>query len=414
MLNLFLLLGQGTIDVDELKQALIEMGQDPTDEEVVDMLDMLDFDQDGHLDIQEFLAFLRVQRREAVAQLGLKFIRKPVVVETVAEDKAAAKAGVKPGFLVAAVNGISITGLSLEQIMKTVANEKSNGAFSISFARSEETLLKWIEEAGAPEKKFIFPAFGTLGIEFQVDSRRANCVAVGVIRSGTNAASIDGLVAGMIVTSIQGRPVRGMEYTDVMDILRQEKTKAVQKDKKETMSLGFVQLEHATSLEICKFEGGSAPLGMKLKFAVPDPGLADEAVNLDAKQFDPRSIKITFHRGQTMEPKIVLGNAEGDAIVATSVSPDMQARYEGLVANSILLKVASQPVSMLPLSEVLRLIENVAQWANYVVEFRRPQISNPMSIRSGEVVLEAEAVPGEIAQSPEVVNPISLDDGDDT
>lgn len=347
------------------------MGQDPTDEEVSDMLDILDFDQDGHLDIQEFLAFLRVQRRQAVAELNLKFKRNPVVVDTVSEDKAAAKAGVKPGFFLAAVGGVSITGLSLEQINTAVANAKSKGSFTMSFAKSEESLLKWLEEADANESVFSLPAFGTLGIELQVDSRRANCVTVGAVRPGTSASAIGGLVPGLIIKSIQGRSVRGLEINDVMEILRQEKSKAVQQGRQKTLSLSFVQLKHAIALEVCKLDSGGAPLGLKLKFLNPDESSDDDAVNLDAKHFDPRTIKVTRHRGQTLHPEIVL-QQRGQNISVSSVSVDMHSRYDGLAVNSVLVKVASQPVSMLPLSEVMRLIDNVSQWANYIVEFRRP------------------------------------------
>lgn len=47
--------GNGFIEFDELKGALQKMGQDPTDEQVQDMMNELDLNGDGMISFEEFL-----------------------------------------------------------------------------------------------------------------------------------------------------------------------------------------------------------------------------------------------------------------------------------------------------------------------------------------------------------------------
>jgi hypothetical protein len=161
----------------------------------------------------------------------------------------------------------------------------------------------------------------------------------------------EGLKVGMVLNSIQGRPVRTLPYGDVMRILKEEKNKAVTETSRFVevdLRLGFLELPTATELKVFKYPAGIATIGLKLAFAegAPPPthydafgdtgpflwslngkrqsfpgerpqklqthrvsgaaavrgrrdalrpagsGLADQALDLDASSYDPRPIKV--------------------------------------------------------------------------------------------------------------------------
>jgi len=57
--------GGGTIDTDELKQVLTELGDTPTDEEIQEMITMIDENGDGEIDFDEFLNLMRLRMGES-------------------------------------------------------------------------------------------------------------------------------------------------------------------------------------------------------------------------------------------------------------------------------------------------------------------------------------------------------------
>lgn len=57
--------GGGTIDTDELKQVLTELGDAPTDEEIQEMITMIDENGDGEIDFDEFLNLMRLRMGES-------------------------------------------------------------------------------------------------------------------------------------------------------------------------------------------------------------------------------------------------------------------------------------------------------------------------------------------------------------
>jgi len=60
--------GSGTIDAWELKETLKAMGQNPTDEEVFQMLSQVDDDGSGSIEFPEFLKVIEAQKEAASAQ----------------------------------------------------------------------------------------------------------------------------------------------------------------------------------------------------------------------------------------------------------------------------------------------------------------------------------------------------------
>jgi len=60
--------GSGTIDAWELKETLKAMGQNPTDEEVFQMLSQVDDDGSGSIEFPEFLKVIEAQKDAASAQ----------------------------------------------------------------------------------------------------------------------------------------------------------------------------------------------------------------------------------------------------------------------------------------------------------------------------------------------------------
>jgi len=60
--------GSGTIDAWELKETLKAMGQNPTDEEVFQMLSQVDDDGSGSIEFPEFLKVIEAQKEAATAQ----------------------------------------------------------------------------------------------------------------------------------------------------------------------------------------------------------------------------------------------------------------------------------------------------------------------------------------------------------
>jgi hypothetical protein len=74
---------------------------------------------------------------------------------------------------------------------------------------------------------------------------------------------------------------------------------------------------------------------------------------------------------------------KGGHIVAVDVTPEMAAAYPGMRTGCVLRAVASQPVNGLPLVEVHRLMENVSEWAHYVVDFRSAGPSPPRGCLRG-------------------------------
>ena len=54
--------GSGTIEPNELKDVLMSMGQNPTDEEVFEMLASVDEDASGSIDFGEFMMVIREQK----------------------------------------------------------------------------------------------------------------------------------------------------------------------------------------------------------------------------------------------------------------------------------------------------------------------------------------------------------------
>jgi len=60
--------GSGTIDAWELKETLKAMGQNPTDEEVFQMLSQVDDDGSGSIEFPEFLKVIEAQKEASAAQ----------------------------------------------------------------------------------------------------------------------------------------------------------------------------------------------------------------------------------------------------------------------------------------------------------------------------------------------------------
>lgn len=56
--------GNGSITVSELKQVLIGLGEDPTDQEITDMISDVDEDRNGTIEFPEFLVMMARQLRE--------------------------------------------------------------------------------------------------------------------------------------------------------------------------------------------------------------------------------------------------------------------------------------------------------------------------------------------------------------
>ncbi|KAL3874531.1 hypothetical protein ACJMK2_037535 [Sinanodonta woodiana] len=50
--------GNGMISREELKQALISLGDQPTDQQVADMMDEVDLNGDGYINYEEFLKIM--------------------------------------------------------------------------------------------------------------------------------------------------------------------------------------------------------------------------------------------------------------------------------------------------------------------------------------------------------------------
>ena len=63
-LVLLLLVISGTIDFDELKHVMTELGQDPTYEEIEEMIFACDTNGDGEIDFDEFLNLIRLSMGE--------------------------------------------------------------------------------------------------------------------------------------------------------------------------------------------------------------------------------------------------------------------------------------------------------------------------------------------------------------
>jgi len=59
-----LLVISGTIDFDELKHVMTELGQDPTYEEIEEMIFACDTNGDGEIDFDEFLNLIRLSMGE--------------------------------------------------------------------------------------------------------------------------------------------------------------------------------------------------------------------------------------------------------------------------------------------------------------------------------------------------------------
>jgi Ca2+-binding EF-hand superfamily protein len=55
----------GTIDIYELRDVLVAMGQDPTEEELFQLLNSVDEDGTGEIDFAEFLKVIEVQKEQA-------------------------------------------------------------------------------------------------------------------------------------------------------------------------------------------------------------------------------------------------------------------------------------------------------------------------------------------------------------
>jgi calmodulin len=55
----------GTIETHELKQVITQLGDNPTDEEIDDMIIAVDTNGDGEIDFEEFLALMRLRMGES-------------------------------------------------------------------------------------------------------------------------------------------------------------------------------------------------------------------------------------------------------------------------------------------------------------------------------------------------------------
>eukprot|EP00800_Vazella_pourtalesii_P021360 TRINITY_DN78_c2_g1_i1.p1 TRINITY_DN78_c2_g1~~TRINITY_DN78_c2_g1_i1.p1 ORF type:complete len:322 (-),score=75.71 TRINITY_DN78_c2_g1_i1:941-1858(-) len=64
--------GNGSITVSELKQVLIGLGEDPTDQEITDMISDVDEDRNGTIEFPEFLVMMARQLREVDENEELK------------------------------------------------------------------------------------------------------------------------------------------------------------------------------------------------------------------------------------------------------------------------------------------------------------------------------------------------------
>ncbi|GAX22414.1 hypothetical protein FisN_14Hh027 [Fistulifera solaris] len=63
--RMFDLDGGGTIETHELKQVITQLGDNPTDEEIDDMIIAVDTNGDGEIDFEEFLALMRLRMGES-------------------------------------------------------------------------------------------------------------------------------------------------------------------------------------------------------------------------------------------------------------------------------------------------------------------------------------------------------------
>lgn len=57
--------GGGTIETHELKQVMTELGDEPTDEEIQEMILMVDENGDGAIDFDEFITLMRLRMGES-------------------------------------------------------------------------------------------------------------------------------------------------------------------------------------------------------------------------------------------------------------------------------------------------------------------------------------------------------------
>ena len=56
--------GGGTIETHELKQVITQLGEEPTDEEIEEMIVAVDSNGDGEIDFEEFLNLMRLRMGE--------------------------------------------------------------------------------------------------------------------------------------------------------------------------------------------------------------------------------------------------------------------------------------------------------------------------------------------------------------
>ena len=85
--------GSGTIDAWELKETLKAMGQNPTDEEVFQMLSQVDDDGSGSIEFPEFLKVIEAQKEAfaKLAQLQEQFVARAKHLEETRRAEALAK-----------------------------------------------------------------------------------------------------------------------------------------------------------------------------------------------------------------------------------------------------------------------------------------------------------------------------------
>lgn len=63
--KMFDLDGGGTIETHELKHVITSLGEEPTDEEIEEMIIAVDTNGDGEIDFDEFLALMRLRMGES-------------------------------------------------------------------------------------------------------------------------------------------------------------------------------------------------------------------------------------------------------------------------------------------------------------------------------------------------------------
>jgi calmodulin len=59
--NMFDIDGGGTIETHELKEVLTQLGESPTDDDIQEMIELVDENQDGVVDFDEFITLMRLR-----------------------------------------------------------------------------------------------------------------------------------------------------------------------------------------------------------------------------------------------------------------------------------------------------------------------------------------------------------------